>query len=74
MVRTCKRIGFEVIQVERPFMKTPYCNAKNLRTFAGRVVRRALNKFRGNNEKVFSTAFYGNMIDVFAVASSGNPS
>ena len=69
-----QRIGFEVIQVERPFMKTPYCNAKNLRTFAGRVVRRALNKFRGNNEKVFSTAFYGNMIDVFAVASSGNPS
>ncbi len=65
-----ERLGFRVIEVDRPFVKTPYCTAKKLRTFAGRVVRRALNRLRGNNEKVFSTAFYGNMIDVFAVSGS----
>ena len=61
------RAGFTVIRVDYPFLRTPYFTAANMRTFAGRVVKRALNKLRGRNEKVFSSAFYGNMMDVFAV-------
>ncbi len=66
------RAGFRIVRVEYPFVRTPYCTGKNLRTFAGRVVTRALNRLRGNNEKVFSSAFYGNMMDVFAVPAAGS--
>lgn len=66
------RAGFRVIRVEYPFVRTPYFTARNLRTFAGRVLTRAINRLRRNHTRVFSSAFYGNMMDVFAVPA-GEP-
>lgn len=62
-----KRAGFRVVRVEFPFLRTPYFTFKNLRTLSARVVRRAVTRLIGRDERVFSVAFYGNMMDVWAV-------
>ena len=62
-----KRAGFEVVKIDYPFVGSPYCTLSNLTTLAGRVLQRGFRKYVTRNpDKVYSMAFYGNMMDVWA--------
>ena len=67
--RTLRRIlrmaGFEVREVRYPYLRTPYCNLREL----GKLVRgtlRVLCQREGNRQPVLSPPFYGNMMDAIA--------
>lgn len=62
------RAGFRIVQLDFPYCRTPYFTRQNIITLAGRILQRAVNRARGKRDKVFSVAFYGNMMDVFARA------
>ena len=63
-----ERAGFSVIKIEYPYFNTPYFTFKNLAAFALRVLQRGLQQIGcWTNERIYSTAFYGNMLDVWAV-------
>ena len=66
-----RRVGFEVVKIDYPFVRSPYCSVSNLTTFASRVIQRGFRKYVSKNRgKVYSTAFYGNMMDVWANPSA----
>ena len=63
-----ERLGFRVVGVDFPFFRTPYCNLLGMITFIQRVLMRTAQKLGAfTGQRIFSTAFYGNMMDVWAV-------
>ena len=63
-----RRLGFQVVHIDFPFVRTPYCSASQLGTLAGRTVQRLWQRLRRQHQpRIYSTAFYGNMMDVFAI-------
>ncbi len=67
------RAGFKVVRIDYPFLYTPYFNLSNLTTFAGRVVKKLMNfSVSKTGPRVYSTAFYGSMMDVWAVPAGAS--
>lgn len=61
------RAGFAVQRIEYPYFRTPYFSVRGVATLGARILRRGWNRLFRIRGKVFSTAWYGNMMDVWAV-------
>jgi len=67
------RAGFKVVRIDYPFLYTPYFNLSDIMTFAGRVVKKSMNLSGSKTDpRVYSTAFYGSMMDVWAVPAEAS--
>lgn len=60
--------GFDVVQIEYPYFRTPYFTIASVATLGWRALRQSWGNVRGvEGPIIFSMPFYGNMMDVWAV-------
>lgn len=66
--RHLERAGFSVVKIDFPYFKTPYFNLRNLAVFTLRIVQKGLQRLGlGPKGRIYSSAFYGSMMDIWAV-------